>query len=170
MKAVKSLMTIRHGLIAGLSGGLAEIGWVTLYGKATGGNITILARGITSASGVSALFSAYSVVVGITIHMGLACVLGVALAFALRASEAIRGRSTNPFPSMLAALTVVWAVNFLVVLPRVSPEFVQLVPFSVSLTSKLLFGLASAEVFRRQNWAPTAAGEVNHRCHVSQRT
>jgi len=170
MKAVKSLMTIRHGLIAGLSGGLAEIGWVTLYGKATGDNIAILARGITTAAGVGALFPAYSVAVGITIHMGLACVLGVVLAFAWRASEAIRGRSANPYPFMLAALTVVWAVNFLVVLPLVSPEFVHLVPYAVSLTSKLLFGLASAEAFRRQNLAATAAGEVNHRCHISQRT
>jgi hypothetical protein len=36
-----------------------------------------------------------------------------------------------------------------VVLPAVSPTLVNLVPYSVSLISKLLFGLAAAETLRR---------------------
>ncbi len=40
-------------------------------------------------------------------------------------------------------------MNFFVVLPAVSPTFVNLVPYSVSLISKLLFGLAAAEILRR---------------------
>jgi hypothetical protein len=35
-----------------------------------------------------------------------------------------------------------------VVLPLVSPGFVHLVPHAVSLTSKLLFGVAAAEIVR----------------------
>jgi hypothetical protein len=49
---------------------------------------------------------------------------------------------------MLAALAGVWAVNFFVVLPLVSPAFVHIVPYAVSLTSKLLFGVAAAEIVR----------------------
>ena len=167
MKTIQSLITIRHGLLAGLVGGLAEMGWVTLYAKATGGNIAILARGITTAAGMSALFPAYSEAMGVTVHMALASVLGAVLAFAWRASATNCGGSRNPYPFMLAALTVIWAINFFVVLPLVSRDFVHLVPFPVSLTSKLLFGLASAEVLRRQNCAAIAACEESDKFYIS---
>ena len=52
---------------------------------------------------------------------------------------------------MLAALVSVWAVNFFVVLPIISPAFVHLAPYPVSLMSKVLFGLAAAEALRRQD-------------------
>jgi hypothetical protein len=170
VKTIQPLITIRHGLLAGLVGGLAEMGWVTLYARATGGNIAMLARGITTAAGMSAVFPAYSEAMGVTVHMVLASVLGVVLAFAWRASVANRRGSRSPYPFMLAALTVIWAINFLVVLPLVSRGFVHLVPFTVSLTSKLLFGLASAEVFRRQNCAAKATCEVSDKVYISERT
>ena len=40
-------------------------------------------------------------------------------------------------------------MNFFVVLPVVEPSFVHLLPYSVSLVSKLLFGVAAAETLRR---------------------
>jgi hypothetical protein len=42
----------------------------------------------------------------------------------------------------LGALAGIWALNFLVVLPAVNPAFVALMPFAVTLSSKLLFGAA----------------------------
>jgi hypothetical protein len=150
-KSVNShLETIRYGVIAGVAGGLAEIAWVSLYAGATGGNAAILARGVTVASGVSALLPAAPVGLGVAVHMMLAVMLGVSVAFAWRAFSANRGGSANPYPFMLAALAGVWAVNFFVVLPLVSPAFIHMVPYAVSLTSKLLFGLAAAEVLRRE--------------------
>ena len=143
------LETVHHGVIAGVAGGLAEIAWVALYAEATGGNASALAQGVTTASGVSALLPASPVGLGIAVHMALAVMLGVALAFAWRAFSASRGGPANPHPFMLAALAGVWAVNFIVVLPIVSPAFVTWCPIAVSLTSKLLFGLAAAEVLRR---------------------
>ena len=61
-------------------------------------------------------------------------------------------------PLMIAALAGVWALNFFVVLPIISPAFVHLVPYAVSLTSKLLFGVAAAATLRRQDASRTAAG------------
>jgi hypothetical protein len=58
---------------------------------------------------------------------------------------------------MLAALTAVWATNFFVILPALSPPFIALLPYPVSLISKLLFGLAAAETLRRCA-APEAVG------------
>ena len=47
--------TVRQGFVAGAAGGLAEIAWVALYAGVTGGDAAILAQGVTSAAGVSAL-------------------------------------------------------------------------------------------------------------------
>lgn len=163
MPKVHFFETARRGVIAGAAGGLAEIAWVTLYAEATGGNAAILARGVTTAAGVSALLPAAPMILGVAVHMTLAVTLGVALAFTWRVLSADRARSANPYPFTLAALVGVWAVNFFVVLPIVSPAFIHMVPYAVSLVSKLLFGLAAAAIIRRQDaralnsrWAPFA--------------
>lgn len=145
----RALETIRQGAIAGAAGGLAEIAWVTLYAAATGTNAATLARGVTTAAGVSALFPADPIALGVTVHMGLAVTLGIALAFAWQTLSSGRAQTISPFPFTVATLAAVWAFNFFVVLPVVSPAFIPLVPYSVSLISKLLFGLAAAAVFRQ---------------------
>ena len=144
------LETARIGAIAGAAGGLVEIAWITLYAAATGGNAAMLAQGVTTAAGVTALLPAGSMTLGVVVHMALAVMLGVVLAFVWRAlSTASRVGPTNPYPFTLTALASIWAVNFFVVLPLVSPAFIHMVPYAVSLTSKFLFGLAAAEVLRR---------------------
>jgi hypothetical protein len=140
--------TVRRGVIAGAAGGLAEIAWITLYAEATGAHPASLARGVTTAAGVSALFPTASVALGVTLHMIIAVTLGIALAFIWRTLSSHRPEANSPFPFMVAALLGIWAINFFVVLPIVSPAFVHLVPYSVSLISKVLFGLAAAVVFR----------------------
>ena len=50
---------------------------------------------------------------------------------------------------MLTALAGFWSINFFVKVPVVSAPFVGLLLYSVSLTSKLLFGLTAAESSRR---------------------
>ena len=148
--------TVRGGLLAGAAGGLAEILWVALYAQATGANAAAVARGVTTAAGVTALTD--SAAAGVVIHMGLALALGLALAFAWR----ILGRQSagGAYAFALGALAAVWAINFLVVLPLVSPDFVGLMPYAVSLTSKLLFGAAAAEVLRRQGGTVLALSRV----------
>lgn len=143
--------TTRHGVVAGAAGGLAEIAWVTIYAGATGIDPATLARGVTTAAGVSALLPSAPVALGVTIHMALAVTLGIAVSFGWQVLSSHRLEIAGPFPSMLAALVSVWVINFLVVLPIISPAFVHLVPYPVSLMSKVLFGLAAAEALRRQN-------------------
>jgi hypothetical protein len=139
---------IKYGMLAGAAGGLAEIAWVSLYAAVTGGDAAILARGVTTAVGVTALLPAAPVAIGITVHMLLAVVLGVALAGLWQALS--RTQSTGSLYGVaLAVLAGVWVFNFFVALPLISPAFVHLVPYPVSLLSKLLFGLAAAETLRR---------------------
>ncbi len=145
LKQSKTTLEIaRHGVAAGAAGGLAEIAWVMLCAEATGANPATLARAVTTAAGASALLPSVPVVLGVTVHMVLAVTLGIALAFAWRALSSRRSDAVNPYPFTLAALVGVWAFNFFAVLPIVSPAFIHLVPYSVSLMSKVLFGLVAA--------------------------
>jgi hypothetical protein len=148
MISMQRVDTLRAGIIAGAAGGLAEIAWVTLYAGMTGGDPAALARGVSTAAGVSALLpDASPVMLGIGVHMMVALMLGVVLTFAWQWLSAKLG-VRNSFPFMLAALAGVWATNFLVVLPIINPAFVHVVPYAVSLTSKLLFGAAAAAAIR----------------------
>jgi hypothetical protein len=142
--------TLRTGIIAGAAGGLAEIAWVTLYAGLSGIDPAVVARSVTTTAGMRALLPAHPAALGIVVHMLLAATLGVVLTLSWRTLTANRRVADNPFPFMLAALAGVWAINFFVVLPIVGPAFVHLLPYTVSLTSKLLFGLATAEVVRNQ--------------------
>jgi hypothetical protein len=144
------IAVVQQGVLAGVAGGLAEVAWVALYTGLAGGDPAVLARGVTTAAGVSALLPTSSAAVGVTVHMTLAVVLGIALSGAWSALRAYRPGLNNPLPFMLVALAGVWAMNFFIVLPIVSPAFVHLVPYAVSLTSKLLFGAAAASVLRWQ--------------------
>src|SRR5271166_843636 len=147
MSISKRSSTLLTGIIAGLIGGLVEFGWVTLYADITGADPHQFAPGIISATGVRALLPGLPPsLLSIPVNLSFAVVLGIVLTFAWRAIRAKRPDLTNPLPFALAALAVVWAINFFVVLPVVRPEFVHLVPYGVSLTSSLLFGAAVAAV------------------------
>jgi len=150
MKSESEITTVGQGFVAGAAGGLAEIAWVTLYAGITGGDPAILARGVTSAAGVSALLPSSPVILGIILHMSLAVIVGLLLAFAWREFCEQWPSLKNPYPFALGALAVIWVLNFFVVLPIVSPAFVLLVPYPVSLASKLLFGVAAGATLQCQ--------------------
>ena len=163
--------TVRYGFAAGAAGGVAEIAWVTLYAAVTGGDPAILARGVTSAAGASALLPGSPVILGITLHMTLAIMVGLLLAFAWREFCERWPSLRSPYPFALVALAGIWALNFFIVLPIVSPAFVHLVPYAISLTSKLLFGIAAAMALQWQTAAksdvrtqsiPTGARRTSH--------
>ena len=142
--------TVRHGFVAGAAGGIAEIAWVLLYAGVTGGDAATLARGVTSAAGVRALLPSSPVMLGIIVHMSLAVMIGLLLAFAWRELREQVPSLKNPYPFALMTLAGIWALNFFVLLPIVSPAFVHLVPYTISLISKLLFGIASAAALQWQ--------------------
>jgi hypothetical protein len=135
---------LRTGLCIGLAGGLAEIGVIWLYSALTGADAATIARHVGSAIGLDG----GSAATGVAVHMGLAAALGVGLNAALRI---VAGRSASDwivFSFVLASLAIVWAINFFIVLPAVSPGFVHLLPYAVTLTSKLAFGVAAAATLR----------------------
>ncbi len=152
--------TVRQGIIAGLAGGLAEIAWVASYGTLTDCETTQVARTISAVVGPmipGTVSISAPVAFGITVHMIAAVFLGVALVFIWRWLSDRYRYAIDVYGFMLGALVAVWAVNFFVVLPLMSPSFmdlnrsfVDLIPYPVSLGSKLLFGLAAATTLRHR--------------------
>jgi hypothetical protein len=133
-----------------LAGGLAEVAWIWTYASLTNSDATVVARAVTNAVRFNQDFS--PVASGVGIHMGLAAFLGVAVALAIRpAAGALCG--IGLYGAVAAALAIVWAVNFFVVLPLISPQFLDIVPYAVSFLSKLLFGLAAAGVLQLAQFA-----------------
>jgi hypothetical protein len=121
----KRFSVLLTGIVAGLVGGLVEIGWVTLYADISGEDVARFARGVTSAVRVRALLPGRSsALLSIGVNMTFAVALGIVLTFARRAIRAKRHSLTNPLLFTLPALAFVWALNFFVVLPVVRPEFV----------------------------------------------
>jgi len=139
-----------RGVVAGAAGGIAEIIWILVYASATGTDAASLARGVTTATGVDLLLQGSPAAFGVAIHMVLAVTLGIALAFSWTALSQRRPMRANPYAVTTVALAAVWAINFLIILPIIDPQFVQIVPYSVSLISKLLFGVAAAAALSRR--------------------
>jgi hypothetical protein len=128
------------GLLIGLAGGLAEILVVCLYSALTGGDAATVSRHVASAVGLDGASAA----VGLAVHMGLAVALGIVLSATVESLAAllVGGRAIWAF--MMGSLAAVWAINFFVVLPVVSPGFAHLLPYAITLASKLAFGIAAA--------------------------
>jgi hypothetical protein len=147
---------LRVGALAGLAGGFAEVGWIALYGALRGNPSAPVARAIVEAIAPAPITA--TVGLGLLVHLGLATALGLALVLALRLLARALHTAPREFAWVISALLAVWAVNFFVLLPRVSPGFVHLLPYAATLVSKLLFGVAAAAVFRanRGAWAISA--------------
>jgi len=149
MKRVQQTNVWRLIALGGLAGGTAEVLWVTIYALAGEVSAAEVARQVTASVWPSAADWTIAPVLGIAIHM----ILAVALA-ALCAPLLMRLTSRQAAPAALVlvsliALTTVWAVNFLIVLPVLNPAFIQLMPYAATLASKMLFGLAMAAVVHR---------------------
>ena len=150
----RNTVLLKTVLLAGTAGGMTEVLWVTLYSGVTATSSTVVARQITATVWPAAAQWTYAPALGIAIHMTLALTLAAAIVplllhFAARSLE--EGAIILVAVSVLA---VVWAVNFFLVLPRVNPTFIALMPYGATLTSKLLFAVAMAGVV---HYAPRTA-------------
>lgn len=124
----------------GLLGGAAEVVVVTLVALFAGIGGWAVAAGVSDAVWPAAFHGETAIWVGMAIHFALSFL--IAACFVPIAAR-IRERFGAPavVAASAAALVCVWAMNFFVILPRVAPEFVTLVPLSVSFVSKLAFGV-----------------------------
>lgn len=139
------------GSLAGLAGGSAEVAWIVLYERLSGGDAAGVAHGVTDSLFPTLAAAPLAVPLGVAIHMVLAILFGIAIAAVLRSMlPSVSGTALEPVV-VTGMLVGVWAVNFFVVLPALNPAFVSLVPYGASLISKVLFGIATAFVLQLLN-------------------
>lgn len=135
-------------LFAGLCGGLAEMGWITLYSSASTISAVGVAREITATIFATAAYAPWAPLAGIGIHLALSAVLGLTFLFALLGFSRTAPTGPAVWIASVIALTCIWAINFFWVLPVLNPAFVTLMPYAVTLASKMLFAIAMAGVLQ----------------------
>ncbi|NOZ37108.1 MAG: hypothetical protein GXP11_03375 [Gammaproteobacteria bacterium] len=148
------------GAIAGLVGGGAEITWIALYKYLSGGEAAAVARGVTQTVFPQMGAPMAAVPLGIAVHMGLAIILGIAISIFIRSILPARAPAILEPIAVVGLLVCVWAINFFIILPVINPEFVTLVPYTTSLASKVLFGVAAALVFKLTGGSQLAAKQT----------
>lgn len=124
----------------GFLGGAAEVVVVTLAALVAGIGGWVVATGVSDATFGSIFWGTDAVVVGMVVHFALSFLIAACFVpFAARIQQ--RFGALAVVAASAAALCGVWAMNFFVILPRVAPEFVTLVPYEISFLSKLSFGV-----------------------------
>ncbi|MGH8553863.1 MAG: hypothetical protein ACRERS_11260, partial [Methylococcales bacterium] len=139
---------LQRAVLAGLCGGLAEVLWVAGYASFSPLSGEEVARQITASVIPTAADSALAVAFGISIHFLLSVLLGMAFAW-LVWRPFLKGRGVaERLLGPVAVLTLVWGVNFFAVLPFLNPAFVVLMPYGVTLASKIMFGFVMGLVLQ----------------------
>ena len=133
-------------LLAGFTGGLAEVIWVSLYAALSPLQGWDVAREITVSVFGSPVGGAFAPSIGLFIHFFLS--IAIALAFAVLLWPALMRRlgQAGVLGGAMTVLAAIWTLNFFVVLPIINPAFVALMPLPVTLASKLLFGISLGAV------------------------
>jgi len=144
MAGNKSKLAI--GLLAGLAGGAVEVAWVGLYSSVMGTSGMTVAEQVTTSLIPAAAGLPAAPLLGIAIHMLLSVALGLAFAATIWRLAAPRLGTAAFMTTAAVSLALVWAINFWVVLPVLNPAFITLLPYGVTLASKILFGIAMGSV------------------------
>ena len=130
--------------LAGLAGGMAEVVSVALYCSVTPLSGTQVLRQITASFFPSWAAADFAPVLGLGLHFALAVLVAYAFGLIVWQTFARRSGTLATLATSLVALAAIWTFNFFVLLPVVNAEFIGLMPYAVTLASKLLFGIAMA--------------------------
>ena len=155
-------------LFAGLAGGIAEILWVAAWSAATPLQLTTVASEITRTVFPGMAETAIATETGLMIHLVISMAIGLAFVWAFEKHLARHYGGAGILVGSITLLTVIWIINFLVVLPVLNPAFVTLIPHAVSLGSKILFGFAMGAVLIASS--QTARNTVTMRDWIKRNT
>ena len=139
--------SVRHIFIAGMAGGMAEILWFVMIGLLLSLNVQDVATGITSSVIPDLSHAGYAAPMGIIIHLLLSVILAAIYLFTLGRWSVSRFKLTGQLITGATALVLVWAVNYYLILPILNPSFIEATTYSLSLLSKVLFGISMVLTF-----------------------
>lgn len=148
-------------IAAALAGGFAEVVWVALYSAFTSISAIDVAHEVAFTAAPDLSWTTNAALVGLGIHLLLSLALGLAFAYFVWPMVRTHGAAAT-FSAAIVTLALVWAMNFLVVLPELNPGFVTMMPYTVTLISKMLFALAMAAVLLSRRIRCRASRSVLH--------
>ncbi len=149
-----------NAIIAGMVGGMIEIIWVSLYSSLSSVSATSIAKEISITLLPFTENAPYAAMLGILIHLILSLILAISFSALILKPTVRQFENSTIILCSGITLAIIWAVNFFIVLPIVNPSFISLMPYIVTLISKLLFGFAMAWVFIKQ--ASYSQVEMSH--------
>ena len=129
-------------ILAGLAGGMIEIGWISIYSSLSSVSATNIAQQISATIIPYTVNSYYAPMLGLFIHIALSLILATFFSVIILKPTVRRYGTLGVMLSSFMTLGSVWAINFFIVLPILNPSFISLMPYIVTLISKLLFGAA----------------------------
>ena len=151
----------RNLALAGLAGGMAEVVFVAAWCAVSPLAGAAVLGGITASVFPAWAGAPFAPALGMLIHFTLSVALALAFGLALSRVLATRGARALMTASVLA-LAAIWTFNFFVLLPVLNPAFAALMPYPVTLASKLLFGAAMGATLlgRRPATTPSRVAAV----------
>ncbi len=127
---------------AGVAGGMAEVLWIAAATTVLGADGWAVASAVGATVVPAVAASGYAPWLGLAVHF----LLSIALAAVFVGAFGRRRSPATLVAGAGAVLAAVWAVNFFLLLPVLNPAFVSLLPYPVTLVSKLMFAVAMAAV------------------------
>jgi hypothetical protein len=150
----KPALLLKTALVAGLSGGIAEIVWVGLYCYLTGLSSSTVAREIAASVSSDTGYPTAALFGGV-IHIALSLAISVIYALAIWRPFASQFDPIRSVTIAVVVLATIWFINFFLLLPVLNPVFISLMPYPVTLASKILFGLSMGSTFEyARAWRP----------------
>lgn len=140
---------LRMAVLAGMIGGLAEIGWLALYAAFAPISAAEVGREVAVTVLSSAAAAPWAPWAGLGIHLALSVILGLAFVGGLWWLSGGPPRTQLVWASAVPVLVAVWAINFFLVLPALGSSLSTLMPLGATLLSKVLFGVAMAAMLQK---------------------
>jgi hypothetical protein len=140
---------LRMAVLAGMIGGLAEIGWLALYTVFAPISVAEVGREVAVTVLSSAAAAPWAPWAGLGIHFALSVILGLAFVGGLWWLSGGPPRTQLVWASAVPVLVAVWAINFFLVLPALGSGLSTLMPLGATLLSKVLFGVAMAAMLQK---------------------
>jgi len=132
--------------LSGFAGGLTEVLWIIVISLLLDVHGADIAREVTASVLPNLRNESYAIALGIAIHLALSVVLAAAYIWSIGTMTDKRMGIAGQLITGMSVLALVWAVNFLLILPQVNPIFSDHISYGLSLISKMLFGLSMALV------------------------
>jgi hypothetical protein len=163
----ESPVSHRAIVLAGLAGATAEVLWIGLFCALTPLRGEEVLRQITATISPALAGSGWAPVLGLLLHFVLGVVVAYAFSVLIWQTFARRRGGGTTLTMALLALTAIWAVNFFVLLPAINGEFVGLMPYTLTLGSKVLFAIAMAATLNSFDLESHASAPASTRAEVT---